>query len=149
MKFSDFDFKLPQELIAQFSAGRRDHLNLLVPDDSGNQIVKFYNLPDYLLEGDLLVFNDSRVIKARLTLYAGSEKININLNKPSGSDSWFGFAKPAKKLSEGDEFVFDNHKLAIKRKLDAGVVEIEFQTDGISIFDFLDKYGQVPLPQYI
>lgn len=149
MKLSDFDFRLPQELIAQFPASRRDHSNLLVPDDSGNQIVKFYNLPDYLQEGDLLVFNDSQVIKARLTLCAGSGKININLNKPSGSSKWFGFAKPAKKLREGDEFVFDNHKLVIKRKLDAGMVEIKFKTDGISIFDFLDKYGQVPLPQYI
>ena len=149
MKLSDFDFNLPQGLIAQFPASRRDHSNLLVPDDSGNQIVKFYNLPDYLQEGDLLVFNDSQVIKARLTLCAGSGKININLNKPSGYSKWFGFAKPAKKLRVGDEFVFDNHKLVIKRKLDAGVVEIKFQTDGISILDFLDKYGQVPLPQYI
>ena len=149
MQLSDFDFELPVELIAQSPASQRDHSNLLIPDSLGNRIVKFYNLLDYLQEGDLLVFNDSRVVNTKLTLHSGERKINVNLNKPSGVNSWLGFAKPAKKLKEGDEFVFDNHKIVIKKKLEAGEIEIEFQTDNISIFDFLDKYGQVPLPQYI
>ncbi|MDP4709496.1 MAG: tRNA preQ1(34) S-adenosylmethionine ribosyltransferase-isomerase QueA [Rickettsiaceae bacterium] len=149
MQLSDFDFELPVELIAQSPASQRDHSNLLIPDSLGNQIVKFYNLLDHLKEGDLLIFNDSRVVNAKLTLNAGERKINVNLNKPSGANSWLGFAKPAKKLKEGDEFVFDSHKIVIKKKLEAGEIEIEFQTDNISIFDFLDKYGQVPLPQYI
>ena len=149
MQLSDFDFALPVELIAQFPASQRDHSNLLVQNDAGNKIVKFYNLQDYLQEGDLLIFNDSKVVNAKLTLNAVERKINVNLNKPSGPNSWLGFAKPARRLQEGDEFVFDNHKILIKKKLEAGEIEIEFQTDGISIFDFLDKYGQVPLPQYI
>lgn len=149
MQLSDFNFELPVELIAQSPASQRDHSDLLIPNDAGNKIVKFYNLLDYLQEGDLLIFNDSRVVNAKLTLHSGERKINVNLNKPSGPNSWLGFAKPARKLQEGDEFVFDNHKILIKKKLEAGEIEIEFQTDGISIFDFLDKYGQVPLPQYI
>lgn len=149
MQLSDFDFKLPTELIAQTPADKRDHSKLLVPSAAGYEIVKFYNLLDYLQEGDLLVFNDSRVINAKLTLRSGERKININLNKPSGENSWLAFAKPAKKIKEGDEFFFDTHKVLIKRKLDAGEIEIEFQTNGLSVFDFLDQYGEVPLPLYI
>ena len=80
MQLSDFDFKLPTELIAQTPADKRDHSNLLVPSADGYKIVKFYNLLDYLQEGDLLVFNDSRVINAKLTLRFEERKININLN---------------------------------------------------------------------
>jgi S-adenosylmethionine:tRNA ribosyltransferase-isomerase len=149
MQLSDFDFELPVELIAQSPASQRDHSNLLIPSSDGNKIVKFYNLLNYLKAGDLLIFNDSRVVNAKLTLHGKEHKITLNLNKPSGANSWLGFAKPAKKLKEGDEFIFDNHKIVIKKKLDAGEIEVEFQTDNISIFDFLDKYGQVPLPQYI
>lgn len=149
MKLSDFDFDLPQELIAQTPAEKRDHSSLLLPGDPDNKIVKFYNLLDYLRPGDLLVFNNSRVINAQLTLSKGERKINVNLNKPSGENTWFGFAKPAKKLSIGDEFFFGNYKIVIKDKLDSGQVEFEFHTGDVSIFDFLDKYGEVPLPQYI
>jgi len=146
MKLSDFDFNLPQELIAQTPAEKRDHSDLLLPD---NEIVKFYNLPDYLQPGDLLVFNDSRVINAKLTLSKGERKINVNLNKPSGENTWLGFAKPAKKLLIGDKFFFGNHKIIIKDKLESGQVEFEFHTGDVGIFEFLDKYGEVPLPQYI
>ncbi|MDG1436836.1 MAG: tRNA preQ1(34) S-adenosylmethionine ribosyltransferase-isomerase QueA [Rickettsiaceae bacterium] len=150
MKLSDFDFHLPPELIAQSPASKRDHSSLLVPSDTGNKIVKFYNFLDYLQKGDVLVFNDSRVVNAQLTLVNGERRINVNLNKPSSSENcWLGFAKPAKKLKEGDEFAFDNHKIIVKKKLENGEIELEFKTDRISIFDFLDRYGDVPLPQYI
>lgn len=149
MKLSDFDFNLPGDLIAQSPADKRDHSKLLVPDRAGNKIVNFYNLPNYLQKGDLLVFNDSRVINAKLTLQDEKRKINVNLNKPCGTNRWLGFAKPAKKLKEGDGFYFDNHKIIITKKLEAGEIEIEFQTDNLSVFDFLDQYGQIPLPQYI
>jgi S-adenosylmethionine:tRNA ribosyltransferase-isomerase len=149
MKLSDFNFNLPPELIAQHPAGQRDHSSLLIPSGQNNQIVKFYDLPSYLREGDLLVFNNSKVINAKLELKKDVKKININLNRPSGTNTWFGFAKPAKALQQGDQFDFDNHQIIIKRKLEFGEVEIEFKLDGISIFSFLDQYGMVPLPQYI
>ena len=129
MKLSDFDLDLPQELIAQIPSEKRDHSNLLIPSANSNKIVKFFEILDYIRKGDLLVFNDSRVINAKLTLTKESKAINVNLNKPSGTNAWMGFAKPAKKLQEGDEFSFGRYKLIIKKKIEAGEIEIEFQLD--------------------
>lgn len=148
-KLSDFDFILPQELIAQKPAIKRDESKLLLPSEKGNKIVKFNQIIDQFIPGDLLVFNDSRVINAQLTLKKDSREINVNLNKPVSENIWLGFAKPGKKLKIGDEFEFDTHKIRINNKLESGDVEFEFILNGIEIFDFLDIYGQVPLPQYI
>ena len=115
-----------------------------------NKIVKFANIIDYLHPGDVMVFNDSRVINSKLTLEKSGTKININLNKPSlTQNSWRAFAKPARKLIIGDEFEFDNHKLIVTDKFEFGEVEINFVLNGIEVFTFLDQYGQVPLPLYI
>jgi S-adenosylmethionine:tRNA ribosyltransferase-isomerase len=149
MKLSDFNFDLPPELIAQVPSEKRDESNLLLPSDEGNKIVKFHQLVDQIKSGDLLVFNDSRVVNAQLTLIKDSKEINVNLNKPVSENVWLGFAKPGKKLKIGDEFDFDNHKIRIREKFESGDIEFEFVTDNISVFDFLDIYGQVPLPQYI
>lgn len=149
MKLADFDFALPPELIAQKPAEKRDESSLLLPGEKGNKIVKFHQIIDQLLPGDLLVFNDSRVVNAQLELQKASKAINVNLNKPVSENIWLGFAKPGKKLKIGDEFEFDDHKIRINNKLESGDVEFEFILKDISIFDFLDIYGQVPLPQYI
>ena len=149
MKLSDFDFDLPSELIAQVPSKKRDESSLLLPDENGNNIVKFHQFIDQLLPGDLLVFNDSRVVNAQLNLQKNSRAINVNLNRPISENIWLGFAKPGKKLKIGDEFAFGEHKIRINNKLESGDVEFEFILNDISIFDFLDIYGQVPLPQYI
>ncbi|GAB4163178.1 MAG: tRNA preQ1(34) S-adenosylmethionine ribosyltransferase-isomerase QueA [Rickettsiaceae bacterium] len=149
MQLSDFDFSLPQELIAQEPTDKRDHSSLLVASGGDKKIVKFYQLPDYLRPGDLLVFNNSRVINAKLILQKAERTININLNKPVAENIWLGFARPAKKLEQGDEFNFGLHKVIIKRKLEFGEIELEFQLHEINVFDFLEQYGTVPLPQYI
>ena len=118
MKLSDFDFDLPVELIAQEPLKQRDQSNLIISFEN-NKIVKFTDIIDYLNPGDLMVFNDSRVINAKLTLEKSGKNININLNKPSLiNNSWRAFAKPAKKLIIGDEFLFDNHKLVITNKFE-------------------------------
>jgi len=149
MKLSDFDFDLPSELIVYEPVAQRDQSNLILPFDN-NKIVKFANIIDYLHPGDVMVFNDSRVINSKLTLEKSGTKININLNKPSlTQNSWHAFAKPARKLIIGDEFEFDNHKLIVTDKFEFGEVEINFVLNGIEIFTFLDQYGQVPLPLYI
>jgi S-adenosylmethionine:tRNA ribosyltransferase-isomerase len=150
MKLSDFDFDLPLELIAQEPLKQRDQSNLIISFEN-NKIVKFTDIIDYLNPGDLMVFNDSRVINAKLTLEKSGKSININLNKPSLiNNSWRAFAKPAKKLIIGDEFLFDNHKLVITNKFEFGEIEVSFiLDDNIDIFTFLDKYGEVPLPLYI
>ena len=153
-KIDGFDFDLPKELIAQFPSEKRDSAQLLVSHESGDlnkaNITSFSNLVDLLRVGDLLVFNDSRVVNAKLTLkLKNGNGVNINLNKPISEDKWLGFAKPAKKLKEGDVFHFDEHRIIVSSKLFYGEVELEFDLNKINIFDFLEKYGEVPLPQYI
>lgn len=165
MKLSDFDFDLPPELIAQEPAEQRDQSNLILPFEN-NRITKFARIIDYLKPGDVMVFNDSRVIKAKLTLNKEGRKINVNLNKPLSdkivpgneelstdrSDNqvkWSAFAKPAKKLKIGDEFFFDNHKIVVINKYEFGEIEISFVLDNIDIFSFLERYGEMPLPLYI
>jgi S-adenosylmethionine:tRNA ribosyltransferase-isomerase len=148
MQLSDFDFDLPETLIAQEPTSIREHSNLLIAASSP-KIVGFYNLPDYLVAGDLLVFNNSKVINAKLVIYKNDKEININLNRPIEDNRWLGFARPSRRLDEGDEFNFGKHKLKIKKKLEFGEIEIEFCLNELDLFDFLDQYGQVPLPQYI
>ncbi|MFY9589721.1 tRNA preQ1(34) S-adenosylmethionine ribosyltransferase-isomerase QueA [Rickettsia endosymbiont of Halotydeus destructor] len=146
MKLSDFDFNLPPELIAQTPSEKRENSNLLVAGKNGPIKTKFYNIVDYLLPGDLLVFNNSKVIKAKLNL---GKNVTINLNKKLSDNSWSAFAKPARKLHVGDEFIFDKHKVVITKKLEMGEIELQFVLDNISVFEFLDIYGEMPLPLYI
>lgn len=168
MKLSDFDFNLPTELIAQNPTVEREQSNLLVASKDNYVKTKFYNIIDYLKEGDLLVFNNSKVIKAKLNL---DRNITINLNqrliniidlaaykeqeikptdnKRATSDYWSAFAKPARKLHVGDEFYFDTHKIIITEKLEMGEIRVKFELDNLSVFEFLDKYGEMPLPIYI
>lgn len=145
MKLSDFDFDLPTELIAQYPSSERDHSDLLIAESSPIK-TKFYNIIDFLKEGDLLVFNNSKVIKAKLNL---ERNITINLNQKLLDDSWSAFAKLARKLHVNDEFYFDNHKVIITEKLAMGEIKVKFELDNISVFEFLDKYGEMPLPVYI
>jgi S-adenosylmethionine:tRNA ribosyltransferase-isomerase len=151
MKLADFDFTLPVELIAQTPAVKRDEANLLVAEPNKQLVqTKFYNIIDYLRPNDLLVFNDTRVINAKLLLRKeNGRKIELYLNKQINHNYWLGFAKPAKKLNEGDQFDFASNKIIISKKLAMGEVEIQFNLNNISIFQFLKKYGEIPLPPYI
>ena len=149
MKLSDFDFNLPSELIAQTPSKKRDESSLLLPSKIGNEIIKFHQIIDHLNSGDLLVFNDSRVINAQIVLDKNGKPINVNLNRPIAENIWLGFAKPGKKLKIGDKFKFEEHIICIKNKFDSGDIEFEFILKDIELFEFLDIYGQIPLPQYI
>jgi S-adenosylmethionine:tRNA ribosyltransferase-isomerase len=150
MKLSDFDFNLPHELIAQTPSNRRDHSNLLIASPANKLITtSFFNIIDYLQQGDLIVFNNSRVLKSKLILTKVDRKIDFYLNKRLSEDCWLGFAKPSKKLKEGDEFNFASHKIIVTKKLGMGETELQFNLNEISVFEFLDQYGQMPLPPYI
>lgn len=150
MKLSDFDFDLPLDLIAQKPTDQRDHSKLLVVHQEQDLVAtNFYNIIDYLQSGDVLVFNNSRVIKAKLILHKDGRKIDFYLHKRVSDNCWRGFAKPSKKLVEKDEFAFGNHKIIISKKLAMGETEVLFELDNISVFEFLDIYGQMPLPPYI
>ncbi|UCM93306.1 tRNA preQ1(34) S-adenosylmethionine ribosyltransferase-isomerase QueA [Candidatus Tisiphia endosymbiont of Melanophora roralis] len=150
MKLSDFDFTLPTELIAQKPEKKRDESNLLIAAPNNHLVQsKFYDIIDYLCPGDLMVFNDSKVIKAKLLLNKDGKKIDLYLNKPINNNCWHGFAKPSKRLNEGDQFDFGCNKIIISKKLVMGQVEVEFFLDNLSVFEFLEKYGEIPLPPYI
>lgn len=150
MKLSDFDFTLPTELIAQKPEKKRDESNLLIAVPNNHLVqVKFHDIINYLCPGDLMVFNDSKVIKGKLLLNKAGKKIELYLNKAISNNYWHGFAKPSKRLNEGDQFDFGCNKIIISKKLGMGQVEIAFVLDNISVFEFLEKYGEIPLPPYI
>ena len=105
MRTDDFDFDLPRDLIAQHPVEPRDAARLLAvgrePVDHG-----FRELPALLAPGDILVFNDTRVIPTRLTGRRGQAKVEVTLHKPEGSGRWRAFARPAKRLRPGDRIDF-------------------------------------------
>jgi len=151
MKAKDFDYELPEELIAQYPLESRDESKLLVLGSNGKITDSvFYNLADFLEEGDLLVMNNSKVIKAFLVLDKDGKEISVNLNKQLTKTIWTGFAKPAKKLVIGDSFDFDGSQIIIKDKYEDGTIEFEFDLKKpLTVFDFLEIYGHIPLPPYI
>ncbi len=150
MKLADFDFTLPSELIAQKPEKKRDESNLLVAAPNNHLVqTKFHDIIDYLCPGDLMVFNDTKVIKAKLLLNKAGKKIELYLNKAISDNYWHGFAKPSKRLNIEDQFEFAGNKIIISKKLGMGQVEVMFVLDNISVFEFLEKYGKVPLPPYI
>lgn len=124
-KLSDFDFDLPEELIAQEPSSKRDQSSLLVCNLKGGdhkegnnqvkKIYKFYEVIDQIRESDLVVFNNSKVINAQLTLEKGAARIHVNLNREMESGVWGGFAKPGRKLKIGDEFIYGASKNDISK----------------------------------
>lgn len=149
MKLSDFDFYLPNELIAQTPSLKRDESKLLVALNDKIVDAEFKQIINYLNPGDVLVFNDSKVIKSKLEFYKDGKKISIHLHKKINDITWLAFAKPSRLLNASDEFSFDEHKLIISQKLNRGEIQTQFKLLNITIYQFLDKYGSVPLPPYI
>src|SRR6056297_681897 len=107
MKLSDFDFDLPEHLIAQHPADPRDSARLLhVPPVGAFSDLSVQDLPSLLQPGDVLVVNDTRVIPARLTGRRGEAKVEVTLHKQLGPSRWAAFAKPARRLRPGDAIRF-------------------------------------------
>ncbi|AGK97186.1 tRNA preQ1(34) S-adenosylmethionine ribosyltransferase-isomerase QueA [Clostridium pasteurianum] len=154
MQLKDFDFYLPEELIAQHPAEKRDECRLMVlSKDKGHIENKvFKDIIDYLNPGDCLVLNDTRVIPARLigNKESSGGKIELLLLKRVNKDSWETLVKPGKKAKVGAKFEFGDGLLTaeVKSIAEEGNRIIEFQYDGI-FEEILDKLGQMPLPPYI
>lgn len=149
-KLSDFDFDLPAKLIANNPVHPRDESSMLIYYN--NQIIdkKSKNLDEFLNGGDVLVLNDSKVLKAKLTGKRGQANININLHQEISDGIWQAFAKPAKRLKIGDKFIIsDDFYANITDKNPDGIVTLEFNVKNINFFQKLEKYGQMPLPPYI
>ena len=153
MKTSDFDYHLPQELIAQSPSEPRDHSRLMILDRISGEIEhrKFYDLVEYLNDGDVLVFNDSRVIPARMygrTSDTGS-KIELLLLTQNQPKIWKALVKPGRRMRKGARFQIDGldgkHVTGtVLDQYDDGSREIEFDSE----LDF-EYFGSVPLPPYI
>lgn len=154
MKTDDFDFELPERLIAQTPITKRDASKLLILDkETGNIEHKhFTDIIDYLEKGDTLVLNDTKVMPARL--YGIKEEtgavIEILLLKDLGNNNWECLTKPAKRINVGTKINFGNDLLIAEcTKIgEEGIREFKLIYQGI-LYEILDKLGEMPLPPYI
>lgn len=154
MNVKDFDFYLPEELIAQHPLEQRDSSRLMVLDKETGEINHrtFHDIVEYLNEGDTLVLNNTRVLPARLIgeKEESGGKIEFLLLKRVEGDKWECLAKPGKSAREGRRFTFGGGKLkaeVIEVKEDGNRI-VEFYYDGI-FEEVLDSLGEMPLPPYI
>ena len=154
MKTADFDYYLPENLIAQTPILQRDSSKLMVLDKQTGNIKHetFYNIIDYLTENDVLVLNDTKVLPARL--FGVKEETNATIEvlllKNIENDNWECLTKPAKRIKEGTIISFGDGLLKAKciKVEDEGIRHFTFIYDGI-LYEILDKLGTMPLPPYI
>ena len=147
MHLKDFDFDLPDKLIATSPAEPRDSSRMLVLKN--NKIIdkKFLDICDFVNPGDLIIFNDSKVIKAKLEAKLNEKVFSLNLHKTINNNRWIAFVKNAKKLQTGDILtISDNINFTIIEK-NFGEITIEFNSD--NVLDILEQYGQIPIPPYM
>lgn len=159
MKLSDFDFDLPEDRIALRPARPRDSARLLhVARGGALADHTMLDLPALLQPGDLLVLNNTSVIPAALTgerparLHGGGgpARIDLNLHTRTGEDSWRAFARPAKRLREGDVLSFPEGLSAIVlEKAEGGDIALQFNVSGPQLDGALERAGNPPLPPYI
>lgn len=154
MKLSEFDFDLPEELIAQTPLKQRDHSRLMVVNRK-NQTIEdkhFYDIVDYLHEGDILVRNNTKVIPARLygTKPATNGHVEVLLLKDLGNNVWECLVGNAKIVKKDTLISFGDGSLQAKciEVKDEGIRIFEMQYEGI-FYEVLDKLGTMPLPPYI
>ena len=153
MKKSDFYFDLPEELIAQTPIPERDHSRLLVMSKETGEIEHkhFFDLPDYLREGDCLVLNDSRVLPARLLGCRGSGGgVELVLLRDLGEGRWECLSRPGRKTKPGTELQFGEGELTavVESVAEGGNRIVRFRYEGIFL-EVLERLGKMPLPPYI
>jgi len=153
MKTSDFNYYLPEELIAQTPLERRDASRLLHLDRVTGEVSHrhFYDLPDYLREGDCLVLNDSRVLPARLI---GRRQtggvIEVVLLRDMGDGVWECLTRPGRKTKPGTKLIFGEGELnaVVTDSAEGGNKLLKFEYEGIFL-EVLERLGKMPLPPYI
>ena len=154
MKVEDFDFDLPEELIAQTPLEKRDASRLMVLDVPNQEFKhrQFTDIIDELEPGDTLVLNNTKVMPARLlgTKEETGAAIEVLLLTQLEGDRWEVLIKPAKRVPIGTIISFGDGTLKAKclEKKDDGLCEVEFQYNGI-FYEILDELGEMPLPPYI
>ncbi len=153
MKKSDFDFYLPEELIAQTPLEKRDRSRLLVLDKVTGALEHrhFYELPEFLNEGDCLVLNNSRVLPARLI---GAREtggaVELVLLRDLGEGRWECLSRPGRKTKPGTKLVFGGGELTaeVESVAEGGNRIVRFDYEGIFL-EVLERLGKMPLPPYI
>ena len=154
MKVEEFDYYLPEELIAQTPIKQRDASRLMVLNKLTGEIEHkhFYDIIDYLNKGDTLVLNDTKVLPARLIGEKVSTKavIEVLLLKNIEGDTWETLVKPARRIHVGDVVSFGDGllKLTCTEVNDEGIRVFNASYEGI-FYELLDKLGTMPLPPYI
>jgi len=153
MKVSEFDYKLPEELIAQEPADRREESRLMLINRRDGTITheRFFSLPDFLVSGDLLVLNDTRVFPARILgkKSSGGASIEVLLLEDAGQQCWKVMARRARRLKEGTIVRFsDDFFGTVDEVLGEGLFLMRFSYPR-TLQDALEEHGQVPLPPYI
>lgn len=162
LSLSDFDFHLPEDRIALHPAHPRDAARLLVVRGEGREDRIFRDLPDLLNPGDLLVFNDTKVIPARLVGERDRDGNRVTIEallvKRLDDCTWEAFAKPGKRLKIGDRVVFGSvnpvclvgHLVAeVMAKNEEGIVTFRFDRTGAFLDEAIALVGGMPLPPYI
>ncbi len=173
MKIEVFDFDLPEDLIALRPASPRDSARLLRVDPNRRDASALTDhcvrdLPDLLRAGDLLIVNDTRVLNAQLTALraprageagagivgdqpqVGAPKVDLTLHKRLGPNVWRAFARPGKKLREGDRLTLPGGLGAqVKEKAEDGDLVLAFDEEGEALDAAVDQAGTTPLPPYI
>ncbi len=154
MKTSDFNFDLPEELIAQTPLDRRDGSRLLALNKENGEISHrhFYDLPKLLRAGDCLVMNDSRVLPARLigNRLPGGGACEVLLLVDRGEGIWECLVRPGRKMRAGAQLTFGDGLLnaTVERELENGNRLVRFYYEGIFL-EILEQLGRMPLPPYI
>ncbi len=153
MKLSDFDFDLPERLIATRPARPRSSSRLLVATPHSITDARSIDLPKFLRPGDRLVLNDTRVIPARLsgTRRRGDTeaRIEVTLLEPQPDGTWTALLKPLKKARDGEEIRFDAKLSATMLGRDDGTARLRFNLEGDDFDAALAEAGAMPLPPYI
>jgi S-adenosylmethionine:tRNA ribosyltransferase-isomerase len=156
MKLDDFDFDLPEDLIATRPARPRSSARLLVAEGAAIRDARVFDLPQILRRGDRLILNDTRVIPARLTGTRRREsaqgevtaKIEVTLMEPQADGTWTALAKPLRKLGLGEHVVFSDALSAEVAALEGGL-RLRFNLAGEDFDAALNAAGAMPLPPYI
>jgi S-adenosylmethionine:tRNA ribosyltransferase-isomerase len=149
MRVDLFDFDLPQDRIALRPARPRDSARLMLVDSGAISDRQVIDLPSLLKPGDVLVFNDTRVIPAQLEGSRGEARIGVTLHKRAGARSWWAFVRNAKRLRPGDRIDFEAGVTAIAMERAAdGSFLVEFEGDE-PVELLIERAGRMPLPPYI
>ncbi|TCS61775.1 tRNA preQ1(34) S-adenosylmethionine ribosyltransferase-isomerase QueA [Varunaivibrio sulfuroxidans] len=152
MKVNAFDFELPTSAIAQHPAEPRDRARLLyLPTGDRHDGHCITDLPRLLRAGDVMVFNDTRVIPARMhAARASGGRTELTLHKQDGPALWRAFARPAKRLGAGEVLtIADGFALRVEEKHDGGELLVRFDREGAELLAALERHAIMPLPPYI